>query len=233
MNVGSFAVFFAAGMAAVPVAAQGDRLVLAESGRRVLPAEVVVRGGALSPEGDGTLFWSADTVWLAPSGAAAVSPVCPEIVRAPLGAAFAANDLAASAPVIAIILGIAALTPDDAQAQLWDFDCATCDDFTGICEGGGSGVNDRCVMGIDWDEGEFYCASWGRLWCDPRIAFDEVGADGALLRERTFASSTSHEIGAQDSQAEYLRDCRSRIVARSYGSDEAEEMRRRTESIVI
>ena len=102
MSMGSFAVCFAAGIATVPVSAQGDRLVLAESGRRVLPAEVVVRGGALSPEGDGTVFWSADTVWLASSGGAA-SPVCPEIVRAPLGAAFSANDLAASAPNMEIL----------------------------------------------------------------------------------------------------------------------------------
>ena len=133
----------------------------------------------------------------------------------------------------AFILGVAALTPDTVQAQLWDFDCATCDNFTGVCGGDGPGVNDRCVMAIDSDDGTFFCASWGRLWCDPRISLDDVGADGTLLREGTFASSTFHEVGAPDSQTEYLRDCRNRIVARSYDTDEAEDMRRRTESIVI
>lgn len=134
----------------------------------------------------------------------------------------------------AIILGVAALTPATAEAQAWGFDCATCDDFTGVCgDLGAGGVNDRCVMGWDDEDGEFYCASWGRLWCDPRIVFDDVGADGALLRERTFASAPSQGLETRDSQAEHVRDCRSRIVARSYGSDEAEDMRRRTESIVI
>ncbi len=134
---------------------------------------------------------------------------------------------------VAIMLGVAAVTPDTAQAQMWDFDCATCDNFTGICNGGGSGVNDRCVMGVDWDDGTFFCASWGRLWCDPRISFDDLGADGAVLRERTYASSASHGSGIHASQLEHVRDCRNRIVVRSYGSDEAEDMRRRTESIVI
>ena len=133
----------------------------------------------------------------------------------------------------ALILGVAALTPDTAEAQLWDFDCATCDNFTGFCESGGSGVNDRCVMAIDWDDGSFYCASWGRLWCDPRIAFDDVGADGALLRQRSFATASPDAPPVPQSASEHVRDCRSRIVARSYSADKAKEMRRRTESIVI
>lgn len=49
---GGIAICFAAGAAAyAPLAAQESRLVLAESGRHVLPAEVVVRGGALSRGG--------------------------------------------------------------------------------------------------------------------------------------------------------------------------------------
>jgi hypothetical protein len=135
---------------------------------------------------------------------------------------------------VAITLGVAALTPGVAEAQAWGFDCATCDNFTGACgDPGAGGVNDRCVMGIDWDDGSFYCASWGRLWCDPRVSFNAVGADGALVRAATFASSELRESGAQDPRAEHVRDCRSRIVARSYKPDEAENMRRRTESIVI
>ena len=134
----------------------------------------------------------------------------------------------------AIILGVAAATPHVAEAQAWGFDCATCDNFTGVCgDPGAIGVDDRCVMGVDWDDGTFFCASWGRLLCDPRVSFNAVGADGALVRTVAFASSEVRETGAQDPRAEHVRDCRSRIVARSYMPDEAENMRRRTESIVI
>lgn len=129
----------------------------------------------------------------------------------------------------AIIIGVAAITPDSAEAQ--GSDCETCDNLEGDCTSDGPYLNDRCYDGA-W-EGEPFCASWGRLSCDPRIVFDDVGADGALLREGTFASSPSQGLETWDSQTEHVRDCRSRIVARSYGSDEAEDMRRRTESIMI
>ena len=92
-------------MAAVPVSAQGNLLVLTESGRRVLSADVVVQGGILSPRGRQHLFWSGDTVWIASSGDPALHPICPEIVRAPLGAAFVGDDLAAAAPAIEILDG--------------------------------------------------------------------------------------------------------------------------------
>lgn len=132
----------------------------------------------------------------------------------------------------AIILGVAALTPNDAQAQETGIEiCESCGIFSGDCEPGGDGGHDICVWG-EWG-GVEWCISWGRQWCDPRIGFNNVGADGALLRERTFAASTPQGLEAQDSPTEHVRDCRSRIVARAYGSDEAEDMRRRTESIVI
>lgn len=132
----------------------------------------------------------------------------------------------------AIILGVAALTPDNAQGQETGIGfCVSCGMFSGECDEGGPGVNDICVWG-EWG-GVDWCVSWGRDFCDPRISFDDAGADGALLRERTFASSASQGLEERDSQTGHVRDCKSRIVARSYGSDEAEDMRRRTESIVI
>ena len=112
------------------------------------------------------------------------------------------------------------------------FLCATCDGLSGSCDVRlGEAINDVCISGT-WDDRP-WCVSFGRLWCDPRVVFDDVGADGALLRERTFASSAAQGLEAQHSPTEHVRDCRSRIVARSYRSDEAEDMRRRTESIVI
>ena len=132
----------------------------------------------------------------------------------------------------AIILGVAALTPNNAQAQETGIDfCVSCGIFSGECDEGGPGVNDICVWG-EWGDVD-WCVSWGRDFCDPRINSGDVGADGALLRERTFASSPSQGLEANDSQTGHVRDCRSRIVARSYGSNEAADMRRRTESIVI
>lgn len=88
-----------------PVSAQESRLVMTESGRHVLPAHVVVRGGALSPRGDASLFWSGDTVWIASTRHAEVRAVCPESVRAPLGAAFVSTPPAGRAPAIEIIDG--------------------------------------------------------------------------------------------------------------------------------
>ena len=79
--------------------------MLTESGRHVLPAHVVVRGGALSPRGDASLFWSRDTVWIATTRHDEVRAVCPERVRAPLGAAFVSTPAAGRAPAIEIIDG--------------------------------------------------------------------------------------------------------------------------------
>ena len=79
--------------------------MMTESGRHVLPAHVVVRGGALSPRGDAILFWSGDTVWIASTRHAEVRAVCPERVRAPLGAAFVGAPAAGRAPAIEIIDG--------------------------------------------------------------------------------------------------------------------------------
>ena len=79
--------------------------MLTESGRHILPPHVVVRGGALSPRGDASLFWSGDTVWIASTRLAEVRAVCPERVRAPLGAAFLSTPAAGRAPAIEIIDG--------------------------------------------------------------------------------------------------------------------------------
>jgi hypothetical protein len=87
------------------VAAQESRLVMTESGRHLLPAHVVVRGGALSPRGDASLFWSGDTVWIAATRHAEVRAVCPARVRAPLGAAFIGASAAGREPDIEIIDG--------------------------------------------------------------------------------------------------------------------------------
>lgn len=105
-HTGLIALFFTAWIAANgPVAAQESRLVMTESGRHVLPAHVVVRGGALSPRGDASLFWSGDTVWIATTRRDEVRAVCPERVRAPLGAAFVSAPAAGRAPAIEIIDG--------------------------------------------------------------------------------------------------------------------------------
>lgn len=87
------------------VSAQAGRLAMTESGKHVLPAHVFVRGGALSPRGDASLFWSGDTVWIASARHAEVHAVCRERVRAPLGAAFVSTPPAGRAPVIEIIDG--------------------------------------------------------------------------------------------------------------------------------
>lgn len=79
--------------------------MMTESGRHIMPAHVVVRGGALSPRGDASLFWSGDTVWIATTRRDEVRAVCPERVRAPLGAAFVSPQAAGRAPVIEIVDG--------------------------------------------------------------------------------------------------------------------------------
>ena len=135
----------------------------------------------------------------------------------------------------AIIFGVAALTPDNAQAQDTGIDCCvSCGRFSGECDEGGPGVNDICVWG-EWG-GVDWCVSWGRDFCDPRFPRTRsasIGADGAIVQERTFAAATSDATEMPQSMSNHIRDCSSRIVARAYSADEAEHMRRRTESIVI
>ena len=123
----------------------------------------------------------------------------------------------------AITLGVAVLTPNTAQAQ----DCETCVSRTGECLPDQPYPNDRCLEGEN-DDGK-WCSSWGRLSCEG-YSSAQVGADGALLETETFAVGS---LGPEVPRAEHVRDCRSRIVARSYTPEDAEGMRRRTESIVI
>ena len=86
-----------------PLAAQTNRLVLRESSRHVMPANIVVHGGALSPRGDGILFWSGDTVWITSPEHPAVRPICPQMVQSPLGAAFTGARLPTDRAVVVIV----------------------------------------------------------------------------------------------------------------------------------
>ncbi|WP_419940997.1 hypothetical protein [Candidatus Palauibacter sp.] len=71
-----------------------------------MPANIVVHGGALFPQGDGSLFWSTDTVWMASPEHSEVRPICPQVVHAPLGAAFLGDDGSPKgAPVVEIVDG--------------------------------------------------------------------------------------------------------------------------------
>lgn len=131
----------------------------------------------------------------------------------------------------AIILGVAALTPDSAEAQT----CATCDNATGICDGSVADPDDRCYQGIDWDEGKLFCASWGSILdCDDPF-LSSVSPDGSLLVETRFAMADEGlgEVAIRSRESGYVRDCRSRIVVRSYTDAEAVDMRSRTELIEI
>lgn len=87
------------------VSAQASRLIMNESGRHVMPAHAAVRGGALSPRGDASLFWSGDTVWVASARHAQVRAVCADSVRAPLGAAFISAPQTGRAAAVEIIDG--------------------------------------------------------------------------------------------------------------------------------
>ncbi len=128
------------------------------------------------------------------------------------------------------MFGIGILTPSTVEAQI----CETCDNATGICDPNAADPDDRCYQGIDWEEGRLYCVSWGSIMdCDPWLS--DVGADGALPGAARFASvaSASGEFTALGPESKYVRDCRTRIVARWYTSDEAADMRRRTETLEI
>ncbi|WP_419936739.1 hypothetical protein [Candidatus Palauibacter sp.] len=86
---GSIAICFIAWIAVNGrLAAQTDRLILTESSRHAMAVNVVLHGGALSPRGGGSVFWSSDTVWIASPDDPRVHPICAEMVRAPMGAAF-------------------------------------------------------------------------------------------------------------------------------------------------
>ena len=134
------------------LSAQAGRLVLTESGRHVMPGHVLVRGGALSPRGDASLFWSGDTVWIASTRHAEARAVCPERVRAPLGAAFVSTPAAGGAPVIEIIDGgmagadepqIIRFSDDQCRAIAWsgpDPSLPTARDATGWVSVSGTGL---------------------------------------------------------------------------------------------
>lgn len=123
---GLIAVWCAAWIAANGHAsAQAGRLVLTETGRQVMPGHVLVRGGALSPRGDASLFWSGDTVWIASTRHAEVRAVCPERVRAPLGAAFVSTPAAGGTPVIEIIDGGVAGAAEPRIIRFSDDQCRT------------------------------------------------------------------------------------------------------------
>lgn len=134
------------------VSAQAGRLVLTESGRHVMPEHSLVRGGALSPRGNASLFWSGDTVWIASTRHAKARAVCPERVRAPLGAAFVSPPAAGGAPVIEIIDGgmpgadeprIIRFSDDQCRATAWtgpDPSLPAARDATGWVSASGTGL---------------------------------------------------------------------------------------------
>ncbi|WP_419940998.1 hypothetical protein [Candidatus Palauibacter sp.] len=128
----------------------------------------------------------------------------------------------------AVVLGGALLMPSTVEAQ----DCLTCDGFLGECVSEEE-PDDRCYDGAY--DGEPFCASWGRLMCAPRFLFNDVAPDGALPRAATFAleASTSREMTAENAPWKYTRDCGSRIMGRSYATNEAADMRQRTKLIEI
>lgn len=129
---------------------------------------------------------------------------------------------------VAVTVGIGLVTPSIVEAQ-----CLSCNSLSGYCEPDPWYGADSCVGG-NWD-GEPWCASWGGLECDPRVTFNDLGPDGALPSEEVFASFApgAPELSSESPTTRYVRDCSSRIVGRSYASDEAADMRRRTESIAI
>lgn len=135
------------------VSAQAGRLVLTESGRQVMPGHVLVRGGALSPRGDASLLWSGDTVWVVSIRQAEPRAVCPERVRAPLGAAFVGTAAAGGASIIEIIDGgvagdeprIIRLSDDQCRATAWsgpDPRLSTARDATGWVSASGMGLGE-------------------------------------------------------------------------------------------
>ncbi|WP_420462893.1 hypothetical protein [Candidatus Palauibacter sp.] len=132
---------------------------------------------------------------------------------------------------VGVLLGIGLLTPSIAEAQL----CETCDEESGICDGSADDPDDMCHQGIDWVAGELYCSSWGSIMDCDRLSFIDIGPDGALPGVARFAAAVSEsgDPSTHGSELKYIRDCKSRIVVRSYLSEQAADMRRRTESIEI
>ena len=132
---------------------------------------------------------------------------------------------------VAVVFSIGLVTPSMVEAQ----DCYSCNSLTGFCEPDPWYGADSCYQGFDRENREFFCASWGGLVCDPRVTMDDIGADGTFQAVGLYATaaSTLHDIEDRDPVPTYTRDCRSHIVARSYATDEAMDMRRRTESIRI
>ena len=115
-------------------------------------------------------------------------------------------------------------------------DCETCDNFTGMCGVYDNHPDDRCYWGIDWDEGRFFCASWGSLWWGPDV-LSRAAPDGTLPGLALLPVSQSGTGEGEDHNEEWagsrVRDCRGWIVARSYRGGEAADMRRSTQTIRI
>ncbi len=134
----------------------------------------------------------------------------------------------------AVVVCVGLVTPNVIEAQT----CETCNNLTGLCEGD-EDPDDRRYQGIDWEELESYCASWGSILdCDdPWLRSTDIGPDGALDGVAIFASTSGAPVTdlftTRRPDSKYVRDCRGRIVARSYTPDESADMRQRTASIKI
>lgn len=134
-----------------------------------------------------------------------------------------------------VIGGFALLRPNVIEAQ-GGVSCQTCDNFTGMLGVYDDHPDDRCYQGIDWDEGKLFCASWGSLWCGPEV-LSRAAPDGTLPGLALLATSQSDADQGKSRNERWVRsdvrDCRGWIVARSYGREEAAELRRSTQLIRI
>lgn len=129
-----------------------------------------------------------------------------------------------------VIVGVGLLTPITAWGQV----CETCDNLTGLCEPVDD-PDDRCYQGGDGDDVPYYCASWGSIMdCDDDV-FIIMGADGAPSNATGIGTAAPRvrTRTAREMPSSFVRDCRDRIVSRSYTSAEAAKMRRMSESITI
>ena len=134
----------------------------------------------------------------------------------------------------AVVVCVGLVAPNVIEAQT----CETCNNLTGSCESD-EDPDDRCYQGIDWEAGELYCASWGSILdcSDPWLRSADIGADGTLDGAAMFASTSGVSVTtpftAQGPDSRYVRDCRGRVVARSYTPEESADMRRRTAAIKV
>ncbi|MDE2721288.1 MAG: hypothetical protein F4X22_16300 [Gemmatimonadales bacterium] len=200
------------------VSAQAGRLVLTESGRHVMPGHILVRGGALSPRGDASLFWSGDTVWVASTRHAEARAVCPERIRAPLGAAFVSTPAAGGAPVIEIIDGgmagadeprIIRFSDDQCRATAWTGpdpslpaarDAAGWVSASGTDRGGSDGIPTTRVSLVR-DGGTPFSASSVDLpiaWSDSVAISVSSGPNGIIVSSRQFPFAWSAAADGSD-----------------------------------